>query len=160
MAWWPDNKHIIGTASRTICPKIWGSKSLQFKQLSPLKSYYVVVSNIFFLFSPLFGEDSQFDEHFFQMGWFNHQLGYHFHAFSRGRLVRLVGRCKCCWENLGNSASERDLFWGWCPPQFLDDSRSLYLKKRQGSLKHLPRPYRLLEIQNWFLGNIYGCFQQ
>ena len=28
-----------------------------------------------FLFSPLFGEDFQFDEHIFQMGWFNHQPG-------------------------------------------------------------------------------------
>ena len=26
------------------------------------------------LFSSLFGEDSHFDEHIFQMGWFNHQL--------------------------------------------------------------------------------------
>ena len=26
------------------------------------------------LFSPLFGEDSHFDEHIFQRGWFNHQL--------------------------------------------------------------------------------------
>ena len=25
------------------------------------------------LFSPLFGEDFQFDEHIFHMGWFNHQ---------------------------------------------------------------------------------------
>ena len=25
------------------------------------------------LFSSLFGEDFQFDEHIFQMGWFNHQ---------------------------------------------------------------------------------------
>ena len=29
----------------------------------------------YFLFSPLFGEGFQFDEHMFQMGWFNHQLG-------------------------------------------------------------------------------------
>ena len=28
----------------------------------------------YFLFSPLFGEDFQFDEHIFQRGWFNHQL--------------------------------------------------------------------------------------
>ena len=28
----------------------------------------------YFLFSPLFGEDSEFDEHIFQLGWFNHQL--------------------------------------------------------------------------------------
>ena len=27
-----------------------------------------------FLFSPSFGEDSHFDEHIFQRGWFNHQL--------------------------------------------------------------------------------------
>ena len=26
------------------------------------------------LFSSLLGEDSHFDEHIFQMGWFNHQL--------------------------------------------------------------------------------------
>ena len=28
----------------------------------------------YFLFSTLFGEDSHFDDHIFQMGWFNHQL--------------------------------------------------------------------------------------
>ena len=28
-----------------------------------------------FLFSPLLGETIQFDEHIFQMGWVNHQLG-------------------------------------------------------------------------------------
>ena len=28
------------------------------------------------LFSSLFGEMIQFDEHIFQMGWFNHQLDY------------------------------------------------------------------------------------
>ena len=28
-----------------------------------------------FYFHPYFGEDSHFDEHIFQMGWFNHQLG-------------------------------------------------------------------------------------
>jgi len=36
----------------------------------------VVVSNIF-LFSPLPGGMIQFDEHIFQMGWFNHQLESH-----------------------------------------------------------------------------------
>ena len=29
---------------------------------------------IFFTFTPIPGEDFQFDEHIFQMGWFNHQL--------------------------------------------------------------------------------------
>jgi len=29
----------------------------------------------YFSFSPLFAEGFQFDEHIFQMGWFNHQLG-------------------------------------------------------------------------------------
>jgi len=30
-----------------------------------------------FLFSPLFGEDSHFDDDIFQRGWFNHQLEEH-----------------------------------------------------------------------------------
>ena len=34
---------------------------------------WLVVSNIFY-FSPKIGERIQFDEHIFQMGWFNHQL--------------------------------------------------------------------------------------
>ena len=29
---------------------------------------------ILFIFTPKIGEDSHFDEHIFQMGWFNHQL--------------------------------------------------------------------------------------
>ena len=33
-----------------------------------------VASNIF-IFTPNPGEMIQFDEHIFQMGWFNHQLG-------------------------------------------------------------------------------------
>ena len=38
----------------------------------------------FLKFSPLFGVDSQFAEHIFHMGWFNHQLGNHrcFFLFS------------------------------------------------------------------------------
>ena len=31
---------------------------------------------IFFIFTPILGEMIQFDEHIFQMGWFNHQLVY------------------------------------------------------------------------------------
>ena len=37
--------------------------------------YQVVVSNIFFMFTPTNWERIQFDDHIFQMGWFNHQLG-------------------------------------------------------------------------------------
>ena len=41
---------------------------------TPKTEYWVVVSNIYFLFSPRkFGEMIQFDEHIFEMGWFNHQ---------------------------------------------------------------------------------------
>ena len=35
--------------------------------------YWQVVSNIF-IFTPILGEDFQFDEPIFQLGWFNHQL--------------------------------------------------------------------------------------
>ena len=52
------------------------------EKVTPLKN--MAILNIYvtrwwqlkyFLCSPLFGEDSHFDEHIFQMGWFNHQPG-------------------------------------------------------------------------------------
>ena len=39
-------------------------------------NYWVVATQIFLELSSLFGEMIQFDEHIFQMGWFNHQLDY------------------------------------------------------------------------------------
>ena len=42
--------------------------------------FWVVVSNIFY-FHPYFGEMIQFDEHIFQIGWFNHQLAMNSHLF-------------------------------------------------------------------------------
>ena len=39
--------------------------------------WWVVKLQICSIFTPKIGEDSQFDEHIFQMGWeLNHQLGY------------------------------------------------------------------------------------
>ena len=35
----------------------------------------MVVSNIFGILTPIPGEMIPFDEHIFQQGWFNHQLG-------------------------------------------------------------------------------------
>ena len=36
---------------------------------------WVVATQIFFMFNPkIWEDDSQFDEHIFQMGWFNHHL--------------------------------------------------------------------------------------
>ena len=32
-----------------------------------------MATQIFFIFTRKIGEDSQFDEHIFQMAWFNHQ---------------------------------------------------------------------------------------
>ena len=34
-----------------------------------------MATQTFFIFIPIPGEMIQFDEHIFQMGWFNHQLG-------------------------------------------------------------------------------------
>ena len=34
----------------------------------------MVATQIFFIFIPICGEMIQFDEHIFQMGWFNHHL--------------------------------------------------------------------------------------
>ena len=36
--------------------------------------FWVVATQIFFIFTPNFGGMIQFDDHIFQMGWFNHQL--------------------------------------------------------------------------------------
>ena len=47
-----------------------------------------------FSISPLFGEDFQFDEHIFQMGWFNHQL---------------VSVCRKCFK------------WSWVLPTYCLD---------------------------------------
>jgi len=35
--------------------------------------FWVVATQIFFIFIPILGEMIQFDEQIFQMGWFNHQ---------------------------------------------------------------------------------------
>ena len=53
-----------------------GSSSLVKLKVSEYTSSHNHLGGAFkyFLFSPLFGEDSHFDEHIFQRGWFNHQL--------------------------------------------------------------------------------------
>ena len=57
-----------------LCIEICAFKGLIWYCINhPFEPIWVVVSNIF-LFSSLFGEMIQFDEHIFQMGWFNHQL--------------------------------------------------------------------------------------
>ena len=38
-----------------------------------LQSFKKILGGGFIFFSSLFGEDFRFDEHIFQMGWFNHQ---------------------------------------------------------------------------------------
>ena len=45
-------------------------------QLSPLNTYQRWWFQTFVIFSPILGEDSHFDDHIFQVGWFNHQLAY------------------------------------------------------------------------------------
>ena len=49
---------------------------------------------IFFIFTPIPGEMIQFDEHIFQVGWFNHQLAILFRGelFNFGRGSFLQGR--------------------------------------------------------------------
>ena len=39
-----------------------------------LHDNWAVATQIFFIFIPDVGEDSHFDAHIFQMGWFHHQL--------------------------------------------------------------------------------------
>ena len=56
----------------------WYTKYILFRCWEPkgglLQQFLGGGNSNIFLFSPLPGEMIQFDEHFFQMGWFNHQL--------------------------------------------------------------------------------------
>ena len=58
-------------------------------------------SNIFWMFTPNPGEMMQFDEHIFQLGWFNHQLAAPFMeflqkvSFLRFRVVRFWPKTMC-----------------------------------------------------------------
>ena len=46
--------------------------------------------HFFKLFTPNLGEMIQFDEHLFQMGWFNHQLVMEYQAVSPGWLSKVL----------------------------------------------------------------------
>ena len=56
----------------------------------------MVATQIFFIFTPKIGEDSHFDEHIFQMGWFNHQPGKNISPFCIASGMRML---KEDWSN-------------------------------------------------------------
>ena len=62
----PMQRTVWGALQRTF----WEAKAICCKEPKKTNVSYMVVSNIciYLLFSPLFGEDFQFDEHIFQMG--------------------------------------------------------------------------------------------
>ena len=49
--------------------------------------------DIFFIFTPKIGEMIQFDEHIFQMGWFNHQAVFIHPLAGKARRVVLKNEC-------------------------------------------------------------------
>ena len=52
----------------------WFTALVKETEGNQLVNYYLGGGFKYFLCSPLVGEMIQFDEHIFQMGWFNHQL--------------------------------------------------------------------------------------
>ena len=52
---------------------IWTRSLCQIAPPHPPTKFWVVATQILFVFIPKIGEDSQFDEHIFQLGWFNDQ---------------------------------------------------------------------------------------
>ena len=76
------NKHPERSSNKSNALKIFqilgkiSKKCLSFSQTQLKVLLFFKLSGGFkyFLFPPLLKEDSQFDEHIFQMGWFNHQL--------------------------------------------------------------------------------------
>ena len=76
----------------------WGrvkKHGLVWKKLSMCDIFWVVATQIFFIFTPKIGEDFQFDEHIFQTGW-NHQLW--FWMFELIWVLRLFfEESETCW---------------------------------------------------------------
>ena len=65
-----------------IYPYFWISTHMFEKVASPLRPLGGGNSKIFVIFIPKIGELIQFDDHIFQMGWFNHQVA------------------RCCWKDV------------------------------------------------------------
>ena len=49
----------------------------------------MVVSNVFYFHPDPWGNEHQFDEHIFQMGWFNHQLVVFWETFFVGKISKI-----------------------------------------------------------------------
>jgi len=64
------------------------------KVASPLRPLGGGNSKIFVIFIPKIGELIQFDDHIFQMGWFNHQVA------------------RCCWKDVFFTSS---MLWSKVP---------------------------------------------
>ena len=91
--WWKDGQTREGMV--VIRQRKWDySKFKAFKKLILGGGFK------YFLCSTLFGEDSQFDEHIFQMGWFNHQLMIVFGSFISP-----------CWRDEHSWAMEDFVDW-------------------------------------------------
>ena len=74
----------------------------------------MVVSNIFY-FHPNFGEDSHFDEHIFQKGWFKHQLEKVSHVVSGifvGTYIHNADVCCHCKQALSCESLNSTFFLG------------------------------------------------
>ena len=71
----------LGAGPPIVGTEICHRSIVAFGQSRGLVLNWVVISFIFFMFTPIPGEMIQFDEHIFQRGWFNHQPVKVFHVF-------------------------------------------------------------------------------
>ena len=83
---------------------------------------------MFFIFTPIPGEDSQFDEHIFQRGWFNHQL-----AMNSGNICQPMSykSDRICFNHLEIESlfpRHPNTFWGiWSPKIY--QSTTVHLRR-------------------------------
>ena len=83
---------------------------------------------MFFIFTLIPGEDSQFDEHFFQGGWFNHQL-----AMNSGNICQPMSykSDRICFNHLEIESlfpRHPNTFWGiWSPKIY--QSNTIHLRR-------------------------------
>ena len=88
---------------------------MQHPNIPPVVKWVVATHFFLGIFTPIFGEMIQFDEHIFQMGWFNHQLVNAWTLFSQHVVF------SCCFLFFPRDEN----------PKHLNLNRFLLVKKRK-----------------------------
>ena len=108
----------------------------------------------YFLFSsPKLGKMNQFDEHIFQMGWFNHQPVYSYPA--KLTVSELLEHGRYCWILINQSSK--------APPTGVCETLKKHHPKKwwifyQNKKREILLALRIMGSQNWWFGDPRALF--